>query len=91
MSRQLYERWLIEGAGATLSEFVAEERARWRQIRAQRRLVPQLRALMQQAPQAALHQHQQQMAMQQGAPLGMYWGKPIGWRGIGGLLGGRWR
>lgn len=87
MSRQLYERWLIEGEGATLSEFVAEERARWRQIRAQRRWAAHMGPLMQQTPP---YQLLQQQALLQNAPLGMYRGLAPG-GGIGGLLGALFR
>lgn len=83
MSRQLYERWLIEGEGATLSEFVAAERARWWQYRAQRRWAAHMGPLMAQAPPQMVLQ--QQMGLQN-APLGMYRGMPLG--GIGNLLGG---
>ena len=87
MARQLYERWLIEGEGATLSEFVASERARVRQARAQRRWAAHYGPLMQQASPAVLHQ--QMAGLMQNAPLGMYREIPAG--GLGALLGGIFR
>lgn len=79
---KLYDRWLADPTGRTMSEFVADaRRAAW-EARARRKTYPELQRQQQQIQQMMLAHMQVALA-----PRVYHGGHSNGWGMLGGLLG----